>query len=507
MGKKLARETMGCGPSTFAVAELNRSLKTVDGPDVLQSKLQTSPWLLSATTAVLSSTAGTPLHTACERKQVEVVQQMLSFLSGASLSVVREALQPYCRRNDLPLPHSVAEGVRIAVGMVNCKGQTPLMCACAAGSPELVKLLMAQGADPWAGDRCGFRTALHYAAMSGSAPCIEALLQNMAVRDMARLGVRYVDVRSVCGLSALHYAAFFDHPAAVEELLRHDPHINAATSSHSYDIFVSCDALSTPLHFAAFRGSVEVVRQLLMYHVQRVRSSSSRNAARTRDPRRCANYGHQFPWQRELVTLLHPGLPVEEVLGLASSRSDDGPGFWASYSDCCCHRRRRDCYCHSSTTSSRKEKLLGKGKRDLSYQVFLQRQLGTVVVGGSSMREGGGERRTFEEAVAEEEEESEEVFCGVCFVEREAVAPAGCGHGLCGRCAERMCRMALGPSSSKPPRPLLCPFCRREVTGFVGLAAREVQPPELVQRRPTERGFVAESDTLKRRGRDGTHAS
>ena len=38
------------------------------------------------------------------------------------------------------------------------------MYACYAGCPELVRLLLERGADPWAGDRCGQRTALHYAA-------------------------------------------------------------------------------------------------------------------------------------------------------------------------------------------------------------------------------------------------------------------------------------------------------------------------------------------------------
>lgn len=62
---------MGCGPSTLAIVELNRCLKN-DGAQGLQGKLLTSPWLLSVATPVISSTAGTALHAACERKQVQV---------------------------------------------------------------------------------------------------------------------------------------------------------------------------------------------------------------------------------------------------------------------------------------------------------------------------------------------------------------------------------------------------------------------------------------------------
>ncbi|GIL90751.1 hypothetical protein Vretifemale_18428 [Volvox reticuliferus] len=339
---------MGCGPSSLAVVELNRTLKAGDGSHMLQDKLQSSPWLLSAATPVLSGTADTPLHTACERKQLEVVQQMLSFLSSATLPVVREALGPYCSRKGRALPISVCEGVSIAVDMVNCKGQTPLMCACAADSPELVKLLLVQGADPWVGDRCGSRTALHYAAMSGSTACIEALMQNIPVRNMARHGIRYINVRSICGLTALHYAVFFDHPSAVEELLSHDPHLNAATISHSYDVLVTCDALSTPMHFAAVRGNAEVVRMMLRQYAQ---SSSSTANSRSREPRLRVNHGGQLPWQiaatyhpanRDLVALLHPGAPLEQVLGLEGV-GERGAG--AAYPPASCDARRPGDHC------------------------------------------------------------------------------------------------------------------------------------------------------------------
>jgi ankyrin repeat protein len=80
---------------------------------------------------------------------------------------------------------------------------------------------------------------------------------------------RYINARTTSGITALHYAAFFDHRAAVEELLRHFPHLNAASTSHSYDIDTNCDSMSTPLHFAAVRGNLAVSRQLLHHYVRR----------------------------------------------------------------------------------------------------------------------------------------------------------------------------------------------------------------------------------------------
>lgn len=44
-------------------------------------------------------------------------------------------------------------------------------CACCGAA--------VQGADAWAVDRCGGRTALHYAAMRGSGESMEALLAHL----------------------------------------------------------------------------------------------------------------------------------------------------------------------------------------------------------------------------------------------------------------------------------------------------------------------------------------
>ncbi len=49
---------------------------------------------------------------------------------------------------------------------------------------------MKQGADPWAADRCGRRTALHYACMKGYPACVRALLENLSTEQQERGDMR-----------------------------------------------------------------------------------------------------------------------------------------------------------------------------------------------------------------------------------------------------------------------------------------------------------------------------
>ncbi|KXZ45391.1 hypothetical protein GPECTOR_55g297 [Gonium pectorale] len=475
---------MGCSASSLAVAELNKSLKHGDDSRLLLGKLEDQPWLLSTATSVLVSTAGTPLHTACERKHVEAVKNIFLFLSCAPLDTVREALQPYCRRAGLLLPSSVAEGAQMAVDMVNCKGQTPLMISCAAGSPELVKVLLAQGADPWARDRCGARTPLHYACMAGSAACIAALLEHLPLRHTERQGARYVDARSQCGLSALHYAVFFEHTGAVKELLRHNPALNAATTCDSYDVYVTCHPASTPLHFAAVRGSLTLARLLLEHYAAHL---PPWEAPRSQDPRMRYNAGRQLPWQvaashhpaaRELVALLHPGQPLDVALGFATEGDQAGGASR--------HRVGPPPLAALAAVALR-DKLLADLERCRKAAApeapaADSADMDTPLLGGSPQRAGGGGgnllrasrratsrtlSRTASAATQYMEGAEEDGLCGLCFAAREAVAPAGCGHAVCGSCAEAL---ACGLVGASRPHPLACPFCRGQVRAFVPLA-------------------------------------
>ncbi|KAG2428433.1 hypothetical protein HXX76_011553 [Chlamydomonas incerta] len=556
-------------------AELSRSLQAGDEHSLLQ-QLAEKPALLSKPTCgggsggglggslaaqLLSWTAAhhslTPLHLACENKQVKAVEQMLSFLDSSPLEVVRAALAPYCRRAGLPLPDSPAEGVRLAAGMANCKGQTPLMYACHAGCPELVRLLLERGADPWAGDRCGQRTALHYAAMSGSAPCIAALMAHTPPHLLTRpaqppnstgasaAGCRYVDARSQCGLTPLHYAAYFsyvppttpgsraagpdpvDGLAALRELLRHDPSLNAASTSESYDVAVTCAATSTPLHMAAVRGNLGAARDILHHYALR---SSSSHGHWVADPRTRADSSRQFPWQvastyhpsnAKLSALLHPGRSVEaallwlaEVEEEAAERSraareaaqEQHMGGRRSM------RRQREQQeeqhanvmqqvsrsnaAAAAAAASRPSTAAGAAGGDSSVhnRVYAQLLLGGVggigpaplaAIAAAALRsrllrdlhqlEVEEPQQILphqvEEVAEGAEEEDEDALCGVCFAEPKQVAPTGCGHGLCRGCAAALSRGLAAASGKDGRKPVLCPFCRGGIAGFTAYSA------------------------------------
>ncbi|PNW78288.1 hypothetical protein CHLRE_09g403500v5 [Chlamydomonas reinhardtii] len=571
-------------------AQLSRSLQAGDEHSLLL-QLAEKPALLSKPTCgggsgglggslaaqLLPWTAAhhglTPLHLACENKQIKAVEQMLSFLDSSPLEVVRAALAPYCRRAGLPLPDSPAEGVRLAAGMANCKGQTPLMYACYAGCPELVRLLLERGADPWAGDRCGQRTALHYAAMSGSAGCIAALMAHtpphMLNRPLPRpgstgasAGCRYVDARSLCGLTPLHYAAYFacdpptttigansrpgsvsgsapvsttvtaDALAALRELLRHEPSLNAVSTSESYDMVLTCAAASTPLHMAAVRGNLGAARDILHHYALRSASTTGHWVA---DPRTRADAARQFPWQvasayhpskPKLSALLHPGRSVEAALLWLTEVEEEA----AAERSRAAREAAQEQHIGGRRSIRRQRELQEEQHATVMQQVSRSTAAAAAAARPSAAASGGAEDSSVhgrvyaplvlggvggigpaplaaiaaaalrsrllhdlhrleseeplqtnlphqvqvEEAVAaaeDAEEEDEDALCGVCFAEPKQVAPTSCGHGLCRGCAAALSRGLAAASGKDGRKPVLCPFCRRGVAGFTAYAA------------------------------------
>ncbi|GIL66988.1 hypothetical protein Vafri_20476 [Volvox africanus] len=244
---------------------------------------------------------------------LQVAHQIFTFLASADQQTLEAALRPYCRRKHLPLPASSPAAVKLAANMANNKGQTPLMYACYRNCPDMIKILLEQGADPWQGDNCGCRNALHYAAISGSVSCVEALMKHILPHMLVRHGVRYINSCSLSGLTPLHYCVFFGHLDALEQLLVYEPNINAASTGESYDTYGSHDIYSTPLHFAAFQDSAQIAKKLLLHYARR------RRLGTILDPRMRANSAGKLPWQvarsSALVVMLHPSARLEEVLG------------------------------------------------------------------------------------------------------------------------------------------------------------------------------------------------
>ncbi|KAG2496293.1 hypothetical protein HYH03_005526 [Edaphochlamys debaryana] len=294
----------------------------------LLEKLYDHPGLLTRPVRPLAALGGsdtqTWVHLWCERGQVLELQRAFEWLATSPLPVVREALRPYCRRAGLPPPACPLDGVRLAADMANSRGQTPLMLACAAGCPRLVQYLIDQGADLWTEDAVCGRTALLYAASSGSAECVAALMRAGPGR---RQGLSYVNCPSMSGATALHYAVFHSGHDALRELLRHHPAINAATTSAAPGIptKVTADAGATALHVAAARGNVRAAQLLLRYY-------ASRRHPGLEDPRQVRNAAGRQPWQlaaahapalRRLTTMLHPALPLARALGDEGAASTD----------------------------------------------------------------------------------------------------------------------------------------------------------------------------------------
>jgi ankyrin repeat protein len=91
------------------------------------------------------------------------------------------------------------------VEMRNVKDESPLMLAALKGQVELVKKLVARGADV---NKPGW-APLHYAATSGQLEIMDFLLENYA----------FIDAESPNGTTPLMMAAYYGSPQAVKLLL------------------------------------------------------------------------------------------------------------------------------------------------------------------------------------------------------------------------------------------------------------------------------------------------
>ncbi len=118
--------------------------------------------------------------------------------------------------------------------------------AVVANQPAILELLIEQGADLDAGDRHGM-TALHSAAIFNRADMVRRLLAHGA--DPYAMGLGYGAIR----LTPLHKAAEAGSLEAVEALLDDGVDVNVLTEGANR---------VTPLHIAAARGHQDVIRLL-----------------------------------------------------------------------------------------------------------------------------------------------------------------------------------------------------------------------------------------------------
>lgn len=132
---------------------------------------------------------------------------------------------------------------------------------------------LTQGANAWAVDRLGGRMPLHYAARINHTGIMALLIvaagEDGPVEFPNPAGTKHVNVRSLCGLGALHVAAAAGSIEAIELLVQHGGNIIQASffECTNYPMFRQG---STPLHMAAQLGRTVACKALLKAYVSGV---------------------------------------------------------------------------------------------------------------------------------------------------------------------------------------------------------------------------------------------
>ena len=235
MRARRAAVTIGIGAAALGVLAWGLTLMKTTGEQLSCEGWNTRPFFMAATGAdvVRCLEDGATIEAQDEggRTPLRWAAQ------GSSLDVVRALL---------------AAGADVAEA-----GWTPLHVAVVLGQPPAaVKTLLAAGADIEAKDEAGW-TPLHWAAQGDSPAVVKALLAGGA--DVEAFQGTFVDPYHLGwrgggprGKTPLHVAAGSDSPAVVKALLAAGANIEAQTTFGS-----------TPLHVAAWGDSPAVVKVLL----------------------------------------------------------------------------------------------------------------------------------------------------------------------------------------------------------------------------------------------------
>jgi len=236
-----------------------------------------------------------------------------------------------------------ADGDAVVARLVNsrtARDQTPLMLAAANGHAGCVRALLAAGADVWAADRLGARTALHYAARKGHAAIVRLLVEHARGGGAAPAGERspvaasapntpstpYIDVRTSSGFTPLHHAIYAGAVEAAAMLCAMGASPTAQSTFANLD-WMSCAAGSTPLHLAAARGALPLAKMVLKAAHDAAAGGRRRpGAGPAGDVRGIADGAGRLPFQvaadhghAVLAEALHPGTVLASVLA-----EDDG---------------------------------------------------------------------------------------------------------------------------------------------------------------------------------------
>jgi ankyrin repeat protein len=236
----------------------------------------------------------TPLHWAVSRGNLEMVKLLL----GAKADVNARANDGWTPLHEAE-DEDVAELLLARGAGVNAAsslGKTPLHAAAARGNRDVVALLLAHGGEMNAKDKAG-NTPVHAAVENGHADVVALLLAHgadCAIGDAAWAGdigklnallkgqPDLVSSKDAAGNTALHWAALGGSAEAVQALLAAKADPNAANSDGDTALHLALNGAvarallaggadvnarnklgRTPLHMAADKGRPEVAQALL----------------------------------------------------------------------------------------------------------------------------------------------------------------------------------------------------------------------------------------------------
>lgn len=237
-----------------------------------------------------------PLHRAATAGHLSTCKAIVEAVRKKAETVEADVASGKSKQRLAKRWHSLLHTV---LNQQNNRGQTALMLACERGHTHVVDFLLAQGADPLLMDAFHCRTALHYAALGGHAQCIQLLcsddttidvdgvhrpLRDVVLPDLQVKSAKFVDMRSIGGLTPLHFAVVSGKLDAVQGLLQSGASIMVKTEGEA---FVGDDVLtpgSTPLHLAVLTNSLPMAHALLQAHGELMNATGGSLDERRRRP-------------------------------------------------------------------------------------------------------------------------------------------------------------------------------------------------------------------------------